>query len=65
MTDHDKKLVEAIEDLLRRGDLDKGAPAYSVAQKIVHTGYDSLTRMQKVLYDLVIVPALKTHSERT
>jgi hypothetical protein len=65
MIDHDKTLVAAVEDLLRRGDLDKGAPAYTVAQKIVYTGYDSLTRTQKVLYDLVIVPALKTRSERT
>jgi hypothetical protein len=65
VTDHDKNLVAAVEDLLRRGDLDKGAPAYSVAQKIAYTGYDSLTRMQTVLYDLVIVPALKTRSERT
>jgi hypothetical protein len=30
-----------------------------VAQQVIYAGYDSLTRMQKVLYDAVIVPALK------
>jgi hypothetical protein len=59
LNDHDQKLDEAIEDLLKRGDLDRGAPAYGVALKVIHTGYESLTRMQKALYNAVVVPALQ------
>jgi hypothetical protein len=55
----DRGLSEAIQDLIKRGELDEGAPAYGVALQAIHQGYDSLTRMQKVLYDRVVVPALK------
>ena len=58
-SDFDKPLAEAIETLLKYGDLDKGAPAYGVALKAIHNGYPSLTRMEKALYDRVVVPALE------
>jgi hypothetical protein len=60
---YDEKLAAAIDDLLRRGDLDKGAPAYGVALNVIHTGYDKLTPAQKRLYDSVVVPALAKRRE--
>jgi hypothetical protein len=61
-SDFDQQLNDAIETLLRHGDLDKGAPAYGVALKAIHLGYSSLTRMEKGLYDRVVVPALERRS---
>jgi hypothetical protein len=61
-SDFDKPLADAIETLLEHGDLDKGAPAYGVALKAIHNGYPSLTRMEKALYDRVVVPALERRS---
>jgi hypothetical protein len=61
-SDFDQQLHDAIETLLEHGDLDKGAPAYGVALKAIHLGYPSLTRMEKALYDRVIVPALERRS---
>lgn len=58
----DQQLSDAIETLLKHGDLDKGAPAYGVALKAIHNGYPSLTRMEKALYDRVVVPALERRS---
>jgi hypothetical protein len=63
VSDYDEELYEDIQDLLERGDLDKGAPAYGVAQQVIHRGYDSLTRMQRGLYDAVVVPALKKRGD--
>ena len=40
----DKDLSDAIRDLVKRGELDEGAPAYGVALKAIHGGYNSLTR---------------------
>ena len=61
-SDFDQQLNDAIETLLQHGDLDKGAPAYGVALKAIHLGYPSLTRMEKALYDRVVVPALERRS---
>ena len=61
-SDFDRQLNDAIETLLQHGDLDKGAPAYGVALKAIHLGYPSLTRMEKALYDRVVVPALERRS---
>jgi len=55
---YDLDLDEAIEALVGRGDLDKGAPAYGVALAAIANGYDRLTRAQKGLFDRVIAPAL-------
>ena len=58
----DKELLEAIQDLIKRGELDEGAPAYGTALQVIHGGYDSLTRMQRALYDRVVTPALQRRS---
>jgi hypothetical protein len=55
---YDPHLDEAIEALVKQGDLDKGAPAYGVALAAIANGYDRLTRAQKGLFDRVIEPAL-------
>jgi len=55
----DAKLRAAVSDLIEHRALDSGAPAYTVAQKIVFSGYASLTKAQKVLYEAVIVAALE------
>jgi hypothetical protein len=44
----DEGLSDAIRDLIKRGELDEGAPAYGVALQAIHGGYGSLTRMQRV-----------------
>lgn len=56
----DQKLQKSLEDLLADGGVDQGAPAYTVVQKILFSGYDSLTRQQKALYQTVVEPALKS-----
>ena len=61
-TSYDKELLEAIQDLIRRGELDEGAPAYGTALQVIHGGYESLTRMQRSLYDRVVTPALERRS---
>jgi hypothetical protein len=53
---------ELLEDLIKRGELDEGAPAYGTALQVLHGGYDSLTRMQRALYDKVVAPALERRS---
>lgn len=58
----DKELLEAIQDLIKRGELDEGAPAYGTALQVIHGGYQSLTRMQRTLYDRVVTPALERRS---
>lgn len=57
-TKYDSNLPEAIEALVERGLLDKGAPAYGVALVAIARGYDGLTRAQRGLFDRVIAPAL-------
>jgi hypothetical protein len=59
----DEDLSEAIRDLVKRGELDEGSPAYGAALKAIHGGYSSLTRMQRALYDKTIVPALQRRAE--
>jgi hypothetical protein len=60
----DEEQRVALADLLARGGLDPGAPAYSVAQKVIFSGYASLTRAQKGLYEAVIAPALAQEPQR-
>lgn len=65
VNDYDEQLDEAIKNCLEEGFLneeEQGA-ALGVAHKVIHVGYNSLTRRQKELYDDVVVPALeKLHS---
>jgi hypothetical protein len=62
--ERDSELRQALADLIARGDLDPGAPAYTVVQKVIFSGYASLTRAQKVLYEAVITPALAQGPQR-
>jgi hypothetical protein len=58
--DHvDFELYEEIEDLVAAGALEEGTPAYGVAQKVIHEGYDLLSPNQRWLFDTYVVPALE------
>jgi hypothetical protein len=59
VNDYDEELYLAIEDLVASLELEKGSPAYGVAQQVIHSGYDSLSQKQRALYDAVVVPALR------
>jgi hypothetical protein len=62
--DHiDFELYELIEDLADEGYLEKETPAYGIAQKVIHDGYDSLSPKQRHVYDTVVVPALEKRAE--
>lgn len=57
--DHiDFQLHDAIEDLVDEGLIEDRSKEYGVAQQVIHSGYDSLSIKQRVLYNAVIVPAL-------
>jgi len=57
--DHiDMDLHYAITDLVDEGYIEDKSPAYGVAQQVIHSGYDSLSQKQRILYDSVVVPAL-------
>jgi len=64
VNDYDVDLYEAIEDLIDEVLLEKGTPAYGIAQRVIHNGYDSLTPKQRTLYDAVVIPALERRGER-
>ena len=61
-TGYDQALADAVQDLVQRGELDIGSPAYGVALKAIHVGLASLTRMERKLYDQKVVPALDRHA---
>ena len=58
--DLDFDLHNAIQELIAEGLLEENASAHSVARLVIHDGYDSLTPAQRVLYDAVVAPALRT-----
>lgn len=64
--DHiDFELWDRIEELGADGLLEKGTPAYGVAQQVVHGSYDQLTPKQRYVYDKFVIPALRSQaSER-
>ena len=62
--DHvDWQLLEEIEDLIAEGKLEEGTPAYGVAQKVIHEGYDLLSPNQRWVFDTYVVPALERRSK--
>ena len=63
VNDYDVDLYEAIEDLVAEGELEKGTPAYGIAQQVIHNSYESLTPKQRTLYDAVVTPALQRRGE--
>ncbi len=64
VNDYDEELYLAIEDLVGCGDLEEGTPAFGIARRVVHQGYDSLSPKQKHVYDALVVPALVRLHER-
>jgi hypothetical protein len=59
VNDYNVDLYEAVEDLIDERELEKGTPAYGIAQQVIHMGYDSLSPKQRTLYDAVVIPALR------
>jgi hypothetical protein len=58
--DHvDWQFHEEIEDLVAEGVLEEGTPAYGVAQKVIHEGYDFLSQNQRWVFDTYVAPALE------
>ena len=58
--DHiDELLYEEIEDLVAEGAFEEGTPAYGVAQKVIHEGYDLLSPNQRWVFDTYVAPALE------
>ncbi len=63
--DHiDFELHDLVEDLVSELILERGTPAFGVAQQVIHQGYDSLTSKQRFVYDSVVAPLLKRLGER-
>jgi hypothetical protein len=58
--EYDGDLFKAIEALVAHDVFGRGAPAFDIAQKVIASGYDSLSRKERQLYDAVVVPALKS-----
>ncbi len=56
--DIDEDLLLAIDDLVDEGHLQEASPAYGVAQRVVHFGYESLSNKQRFVYDRDVVPML-------
>lgn len=62
--DHiDMDLNYAITDLVDEGYIEDKSPAYGVAQQVIHSGYDSLSQKQRILYDSIVIPALSKRGE--
>ena len=63
--DHiDFELNDLIEDLVSELMLERGTPAFGIAQQVIHQGYDSLTPKQRAVYESVITPALRKMGEQ-
>jgi hypothetical protein len=58
--DHvDWQFNEEIQDLVDNGELEEGTPAYGIAQRVIHQGYDSLSPKQRWVFDTILAPALE------
>ncbi len=57
--DYNADLCDAINDLLAEGELEKGTPAYGIAQQVIYNGYSSFSPKQRTLYEAVVIPALQ------
>ena len=58
--DHaDWLLDDEIRDLVAEGAFQEGTPAYGVAQKVIHEGYDLLSPNQRWVFDTYVAPALE------
>jgi hypothetical protein len=61
--DLDFDLHNAIQDLIAEGLLEENSDPHRVARIVIHNGYDSLTPIQRMLYDGVVAPALRKRCE--
>ena len=61
--DLDFDLHNAIQDLIAEGLLEENSEPHRVARLVIHDGYDSLTPVQRALYDAVVAPALKKRTD--
>ena len=61
--DLDFDLHNAIQELIAERLLEENTSAHSVARLVIHDGYDSLTPVQRALYDAVVTPALKKRAD--
>jgi hypothetical protein len=59
VADYDVESCEAIKDLVDQDILVKGTAACGIAQQVIHNGYERLTYAQRVIYNAIVVPALK------
>ena len=55
----DYELHDKIEDLVAKGLLGRGTPAYRIAQQVIHRGYESLSDQERTIYDSIVVPTLE------
>jgi hypothetical protein len=62
--DHiDFELHDAIEDLVAEGVLEKGTPAYGIAQQIIDQGWGSLSEKQRWVFEKQVAPLLQRRAE--
>jgi hypothetical protein len=52
-------LSSLLKELIARDVFGAGSPASEIAEKVIATGIDSLTRAERKLYDAVVLPALR------
>lgn len=64
VADYDMELYEAIKDLVDQNILVKGTAACGIAQQVIHDGYERLTYAQRVIYNAVVVPAVKRREQQ-
>jgi hypothetical protein len=63
--DFDFDLHNAIQDLIADGQLMENSDAHGVARIVIHDGYDSLSPIQRTLYDAVVTPALRKSADES
>jgi hypothetical protein len=62
--DHwNEQLIDAIEDLVDEGYIEKPSKEYGVAQQVIHQGEGSLSPAQRVVWEQGLIPALKNRGE--
>jgi hypothetical protein len=57
--DLDFDLHNAIQHLIAEGLLEENSDPHRAARIVIHDGYESLTPVQRMLYDAVVAPALE------
>ena len=63
LREFDNQLHERIQTLLLRRELREGTAAFSVATKVIHSGFDSLSWEQKFICLGRVVPLTRSGSQ--